>query len=224
MKLTSPERELYPTVLVDVALFSVEHNDLQVLLVRRLQEPQAHRWALPGGILKPDVDESLEASARRVLRKKVSVDISHLEEVCTFSGPNRDPRGWSISVLFYALLPRDHIGAVIKDKVEQIDWADPNKPGHRMAFDHDVQLAAALSALRQQVEGHALPLHLMPAHFTLTDLQRTCEAILGHPLDKGVFRRRIKGSPDLVPIDKSVGGAHRPAQLYRSCEGFVFAA
>ncbi|MFZ4481360.1 MAG: NrtR DNA-binding winged helix domain-containing protein [Rhodoferax sp.] len=55
-------------------------------------------------------------------------------------------------------------------------------------------------------------------------MQRTCEAILGRPIDKGVFRRRIRGLSDLVSIDKSVGGAHRPAQLYQACEGFVFAA
>ena len=215
-------RELYPTVMVDVALFSIEENALRVLLVQRSQKPQAHRLALPGGILRPEVDASLEDAARRVLRSKVSVDIPLLEEVCTFSGPGRDPRGWSISVLFFALLPRDKVNAVIRDKVEQVAWVDPSEHGHKLAFDHDAMLAAALGELRRKVERRALPLHLMPEHFTLTDLQRTCEAILGHPLDKSVFRRQLRGLPDLVPIEKTVGGAHRPAQLYRACEGFAF--
>lgn len=226
MPTTILERELYPTILVDIALFSIEENVLRVLLVQRLQEPQAHRWALPGGILKPDEDLGLEDAARRVLRKKVSVDIPHLEEVRTFSGPNRDPRGWSISILFYALLPRDQVNALIKDKVEEVAWVDAGNTGHDLAFDHDAQLAIALKTLRMKVDRHALPLHLMPEQFTLTDLQRTCEAILGRPLDKGVFRRRIRESqtPVLVSVDKTFVGAHRPAQLYRACDGFTFMA
>jgi 8-oxo-dGTP diphosphatase len=222
--ITISKRELYPTVLVDIALFSVEEGILRLLLVRRSQAPEAHRWALPGGILEPTEDLSLEAAARRVLRKKVSVDVPHLEEVRTFSGPDRDPRGWSISILFYALLPRDQVNALIKDKVEKVEWVAASAPGRDLAFDHDAQIAAALDVLRNKVERHALPLHLMPENFTLTDLQRTCEAILERSLDKGVFRRRIRESPALVPVDKTVVGAHRPAQLYRACDGFTFMA
>lgn len=222
MTLTIEKRELYPAVLLDIALFCIEDNGLKVLLVQRSQAPEAHRWALPGGMLRPHEDLSLEDAARRVLRRKVSVDIAHLEEVKTFSGPHRDPRGWSISVLFYALLPRDQVHALINEKIEELAWVDARAPGRDLAFDHAVQLAAALNVLRGKVERHALPLHLMPDDFTLTDLQRTCEAILGHSLDKGVFRRRIRASPALVPIDKTVVGAHRPAQLYRACDGFSF--
>lgn len=213
--------ELYPLVVVDIALFSMDEKGLQVLLVKRAREPLLGRWALPGGILKPDMDVSLEASARRVLRDKISVDIPHLEEVCSFSGPYRDPRGWSISLLFYALLPRDKVNALVQHKVEAVEWSDATQASG-LAFDHDLQLSKALSVLRSKVERHALPLHLMPERFTLTELQRACEAILGHPLDKSVFRRRIKGSPDLMEVDEYVRGAQRPAQLFRAREGYVF--
>lgn len=216
-------RELYPIVVVDVALFTVVDDSLRVLLVQRAEEPERRRWALPGGMLMPDVDASLEAAARRVLQRKVSVDIPHLEQVCTFSGPDRDPRGWSIGTLFCALLPRDQVHALVRDKVEALDWADPARPGHRMAFDHESQLAAALAQLRARVEARVLPLHLLPERFTLTQLQRTCEAILGHALDKSAFRRRLKDSPDLVELDEFVRGAQRPAQLYRARAGFSFA-
>lgn len=213
--------ELYPLVVVDIALFSMDEKGLQVLLVKRAREPLLGRWALPGGILKPDRDVSLEAAARRVLRDKISVDIPHLEEVCSFSGPDRDLRGWSISLLFYALLPRDRVNALVQYKVEAVEWSDATQASG-LAFDHDLQLSKALSVLRSKVERHALPLHLMPERFTLTELQRTCEAILGHPLDKSVFRRRIKGSPDLMEVDEYVRGAQRPAQLFRAREGYVF--
>lgn len=218
-------RKLYPTVMVDIAIFRIDEGEgLRILLVKRANAPQKGFWALPGGFLKPLVDANLEAAARRVLRTKVSVDLPHLEEVCTFSGRDRDPRGWSIGVLFYALLPGDQVEAVIKDKVDAVEWSDPAKPGHRMAFDHSMQLGAALNVLRQKVERHALPLHLMPDRFTLTALQRTCEAILGRPLDKAVFRRRLKESLDLIALEEYEGGRQRPAQLYRAAPGFTFMA
>lgn len=215
-------RKLYPLVLIDIALFTIEDDALKVLLVKRALEPEVGQWALPGGILRPETDQSLEGAARRVLRDKVTVDIAHLKEVQTFSGPDRDPRGWSVAVLFYALLPRDQIDAVIRSKVEAVQWVDATKPGHKLAFDHQQQLGSALTVLKEKVHDHELPLHLMPPLFTLTALQRTCEAILGRPLDKGVFRRKLADSPDLVETGEYVRGPQRPAQLFRARDGFRF--
>ena len=152
----------------------------------------------------------------------MTVDLPHLEEVCTFSGTTRDPRDWSVAVLFYALLPRSKVDALVRSKVEEVKWADPAAPGHSLAFDHDRQLMAALTVLRKKVDRHALPLHLMPAQFTLTSLQRTCEAILGRLLDKGVFRRRLRGSTDLIETSDYVRGPQRPAQLYAASPEFRF--
>lgn len=218
----SVSRELFPLVMVDVALYCVDQSRLRVLMMQRAEEPERGRWALPGGILKPNLDVSLQDAALRVLREKISVEIPHLEEVCTFSGPTRDPRGWSVAVLFYALLPRNQIEAVSNKKVEGMDWADAAYPEKELAFDHAEQQGRALTSLRDKVERHALPLHLMPEKFTLTDLQRTCEAILGRELDKSVFRRRLKGSEDLVELDEFERGAKRPAQLWKAKKGFEF--
>jgi len=231
MPLNNNRRELYPTVMVDIAIFSVDENGLRVLLVHRANEPQKGLWALPGGFLKPDVDASLESAARRVLIEKIGVDTPHLEEVCTFSGKDRDPRGWSISVLFFALLPRDQVQAVVKAKVDAVEWVDARDHGLEMAFDHEVHLHRALEVLMRKVDRHALPLQLMPEHFTLTALQRTCEAILGHELDKSVFRRRLKPElekrppevSDLVEVDGLKETGHqRPAKKYKARDGFVF--
>lgn len=215
-------RELFPLVGVDIALFSVDQSRLQVLLVKRAEEPAAKQWALPGGILKPHLDSSLDAAARRVLAHKVSVELPIVEEVCTFSGPDRDPRGWSISVLFYALLPRDKVNALVRNKVEALEWVDASAPGHRLAFDHAEQLTAAALKLRTKVEAGKLPLHLLPEKFTLTQLQRTIEAILARELDKSSFRRQLRGSADVVELDEYERGAQRPAQLFRASEGFLF--
>ena len=215
-------KQLYPLVGVDVALFIVDEQRLKVLLAKRSQEPEAKRWALPGGLLKPHLDKSLEHAARRVLADKVSVELPYVEEVRTFSGPDRDSRGWSVSVLYYALLPRDKISAVVRSKVEALDWVYAASPGHRLAFDHFEQLAAAVFKLRAKVEADVLPLHLLRERFTLTELQKVVELIVGHPLDKSSFRRRLRDSKDLVELDEYVRGAQRPAQLFKASEAFSF--
>lgn len=222
-------KQLYPLVSADVALFSIGEDCLQVLLVQRAEEPAAGRWALPGAVLKPEIDRDLEATARRALRDKISVEVPYLEQLHTFSGADRDPRGWSLSALHYALLPRDQVQAVVRRKVEVVRWANADTEGRDLAFDHGQQLQIARSALRQRVKEHALPLHLMPGRFTLTQLQRVCEVILASgvgesvALDKGAFRRRFASSSNIVEIpgQRDVG-AHRPAQLFKVAPGFRF--
>lgn len=219
----SEKRRLYPIVTVDVALFTLIDLQLRVLLIRRANPPNPGGWALPGWIIKPEIDRSLEDAALRMLAAKTQVKIPHLEQVCTHSGPDRDPRGWSVSTLFFALLPSDQVPAVAGRKTEAIEWVDPEKPGHRLGFDHAKMLAEALAALRDKVTRGALPLHLLPAQFTLTELQRTCETILGRALDKSSFRRQLKGARALTPVKGAfVRGAQRPAQVYRAGVGFTF--
>ena len=214
-------RTLYPLVSVDVALFCVDDDELQVLLIQRANEPLMHQWALPGGLLQPERDASLEAAAMRVLGEKIDLDVPHLAQVSSFSGPRRDPRGWSVAALHYALLPRDKLQAVKRNKVEQLAWVSAHAPSHQLAFDHGEQIAAAVSLLRARVENGDLPLHLMAQEFTLTQLQHTCEAILNRPLDKSVFRRQLRDARDLVATGKMTeGGRQRPAHLYCAVEGF----
>lgn len=223
--MSSKVRELFPLVSADVALFSIERERLRVLLVQRANAPEQGRWALPGGVLKPDVDASLEDTARRFLREKVGLTVPYLEQVHAYSGPGRDPRGWSISVLFYALLPLDQVPAVAGSKTEAVAWRDPSRPGPALAFDHAHHISAALAALREKVERHALPLHLLPSKFTLTQLQRTVEAILARELEKSGFRRRLKAETSLEEVPGEFErGVQRPAQLYRAADAFVFGA
>ena len=216
---------LFPLVLVDIALFSIVDGNLRVLLVQRAREPERSRLALPGGILKPEIDGNLESTARRVMRRKVSVEIPHFEEVQTFSGPNRDPRGWSVSVLYWALLPHDKINALIKDKVEDVDWFNAETSEKDLAFDHGSHVSSAVRLLRNRisVSSPALPLHLLPEKFTLTELQSTCETILGRTIDKASFRRRVREHPDLYELKGEMQrGSHAPAQLFKARNEFTF--
>ena len=221
--MSEPRKRLFPIVTADVALFTLADYRLRVLLIRRANNPTPGGWALPGTVLKPDLDRNVDDAALRALASKTRVVLPHLEQVTTSSGPDRDPRGWSVSVLYYALLPSDQVQAVAGDKTEAIEWCDPERPGHRLTFDHSQLLARALATLQDKVERGALPLHLLPAKFTLTDLQRACEAILGRELDKGAFRRKIADQPTLVLVPgEYVRGPQRPAQLYRAAADFSF--
>lgn len=216
-------KKLFPLVTADIALFTVVESQLQVLIVKRDNAPAPDAWALPGGILRPDLDGSLDDTARRVLRSKAEVDVRYLEQVTTVSGPDRDPRGWSISTVYYALLPGELVPAVAGASVQEIEWRDPEGLQHRLAFDHASLLEKALAALRMKVHQGALPLHLLAEKFTLTELQRVCEAVLGTRLDKGAFRRLIKDEPFLRLLPgEFLRGPQRPAQLFQAATDFQF--
>ncbi len=217
--------DLFPLVTTDIALFTLMEGQLRVLLVERANTPCVGAWALPGGVLRPDEDDSLEATAFRVLATKIMVQVPYLEQVITVSGAARDPRGWSISTLFCALLPPEEVPAVAGLKTSRICWANPIDHQLPLAFDHAVLINYALTSLRDKVRRKTLPLHLMPTTFTLTEVQQACEAILGRKLDKGTFRRQIRDNTSLVELPGEWRtGPQRPAQLYTRSGSFRFDA
>ena len=215
---------IYPLVFADVALFSIQRQDLCVLLVQRANEPEANKWALPGGILKPKIDTSLDQTALRVIRDKVGVSAGCVEQVRLFSGVTRDPRGYSLSQLYCALLAKDQACAVAGLKATEVCWVQVELATRReLAFDHGVMIAEALQYLRRKIEHRALPLHLLGALFSLSELQDACSLILGSPVDKSSFRRRMKGDNSLAPVLGAFReGAYRPAQLYQATPDFKF--
>lgn len=216
-------KKLFPLVTADIALFTLIDWELHVLLVERENDPAPDRWALPGGILRPDLDGSLDETAIRVLKSKVGVDVRYLEQVTTVGGPDRDPRGWSISTAYYALLPGELVPAAAGTSVKTIAWCAPVEIQDQLAFDHGFLLNQALTRLRRKVRQGALPLHLLSEKFTLTDVQRACEAVLGTRLDKGAFRRLIKDEPALRLLPgEFLRGPQRPAQLFEAVPDFRF--
>ena len=216
-------RTLYPLLAADVVLFTVLEDRLEVLLLKRDNEPFRNHWALPGALVNPKEDESLDATARRALQAKTSVSVRHLEQVGVFSGAARDPRGYSVSVLYFALLPLDEAPAVAGAKAQDVVWAGVRHLRRPLAFDHEAMIEQAAAKLRAKVEQATLPLHLLPAQFTLTELQRVCEAILGKALDKSSFRRRLRTEKSLVEVRGQFQyGSYRPAQLYRAAADFRF--
>lgn len=196
-------------VAVDVVVLSVGPDyTLEVVLARpRTREPYRGEWALPGRRVRRD--EDLETAARSVLAESAHVTAPrHLEQLATFGAPDRDPRGRVVSVSYLALLPHT---------TRLPDGASWHRAGAvpPLAFDHDAILASALERLRAKLTYSTVAYGLLPERFTLSDLQALYESVLGSPLDKRNFRRKVRS---LGMVEEAAGerrGAHRPARLYR---------
>ena len=199
-----------PLVMVDTALFTIRDARLSLILARRREPPFEGLLALPGGFVHAQEDADTEAAARRVIRGKIGFDAPYLEQLFTFSGAARDPRGWSVSVVYYALVPWELLesrAAVELCPVERL----PALP-----FDHPRIVAKAMERLRGKATYSSLPAFLLPGEFTMNDLHRIYEQTIGARLDKASFRHKILEQDIIEAIpDRLRTGAHRPAQLYR---------
>ena len=202
-----------PALTVDIVIFTLRENRLQVLLIRRLNEPYAGSWALPGGFVQ--MNESLEDAASRELNEETGITEAYLEQLYTFGDPLRDPRGRVVSVAYFALIRTD---AAVRTEggsdASQARWFRADElPA--LSFDHDEIVAYALRRLRYKLEYTAVGFELLPEDFTLTEIQHTYEIILGEALDKRNFRRRMLASGIIEATQLKKGGEGRPARLYR---------
>jgi 8-oxo-dGTP diphosphatase len=210
-----------PLTTVDVVIFGVQDEVLKVLLVQRPAEasdPFPGRWALPGGFIDTGCDRDLEACARRKLKEKTGVEPPYLEQLGSFGNATRDPRGWSATHVYFALMASDNVKPRAGGNAPDSRWftvRGESVRGESLAFDHAELLRAALARLRSKVEYTSLPAFLMPGEFTLTQLQTMYEVILGRELEKKAFRTRMLSAEILEPVPRRQSGANRPAQLYR---------
>ncbi|HVM20029.1 MAG TPA: NUDIX domain-containing protein [Egibacteraceae bacterium] len=177
------------------------------LTLRRPRDPFAGDWALPGTLVRPD--ESLESAVLRILGDGPGLPRPrHLEQLATFGGPRRDPRGRVFSVSYLALAPRP---AEVRRTAR---WWPVEAPPP-LAFDHAAIVDAALRRLRGKLSYSNVAYGLLPDTFTLSELQAVYEAVLGHPLDKRNFRKKVLALGVVTEAAGQRRGPHRPAQLYR---------
>ncbi|MFE2536129.1 NUDIX domain-containing protein [Streptomyces sp. NPDC059371] len=206
-------------VTVDLAVLTVRAGALQVLLIERGQEPYAGRWALPGGFVLPR--ESAEAAARRELAEETGLsDLSglHLEQLRTYTEPDRDPRMRVVSVAFAALLP-DPPEPRGGGDAARAEWRPFDALGP-LAFDHDRILADAHERVGAKLEYSCLATSFCPPEFTLGELQHVYETVWGTALDRPNFRRKVLATPGFVEqvpgAARLTGGRGKPAALYRA--------
>ena len=216
---TAPRFER-PLTGVDLVIFTVREERLQVLLAQRPDaphEPFPGRWALPGGFVDVAQDKDLEACARRKLEEKTGVASPYLEQLGSWGSLERDPRGWSATHVYFALMPSEGVELRAGGHAADARWHPVHGHGVRekLAFDHAEILAAALERLRSKVEYTSLPAFLLPEEFTLSELQHAYEIVLDRPINKGGFRRRVADAGLVVEVPRQKSGPTRPAQLYR---------
>jgi ADP-ribose pyrophosphatase YjhB (NUDIX family) len=213
---------------VDVVLLTLQDNALKVALLERKHAPFQAMLALPGGYIHADEDIDAKHAALRVLRSKAHVTPPYLEQLATFSGPARDPRGWSASIIYYALVSWPAITEASVAKANALASAPSNPSASTvlqlvdishlpaLPFDHAQIIATAVERLRSKSQYSSLPCYLAGEEFTLPQLQRVYEALMGEALNKVSFRRKMTEMAMLEEVGRfEPAGAHRPAQLYR---------
>jgi 8-oxo-dGTP diphosphatase len=228
-----------PGVTADTVLFTLRADDLAVLLIQRRHAPYKGAWALPGGFV--DQDEALDHAATRELEEETGIKGVALEQLGAFGEPGRDPRGHTITVAFLSFVVADTPPVAADDAADAAwhslrtlpltPWGEkPAKPakgekgekqgekqarrGLKLAFDHALIIEVARRRLQEHLVDPArtAPFEIVPARFTLKELHRVYEAILGRPLPSRSFRAGLVDRGVVEPVARARRG---PAQLYR---------
>ncbi len=208
-----------PFFTVNLVVFAVRDEQLQILLVKRDAAPYQARWALPGGVLDLQHDDSIDSCAHRTLASLIeTVDTytPYLEQLKTYGSRDCDPRGWAATTVYFVLMAIDWLP--LDDNEQRGHWVAVRGQGVNveLAFGHAKIVADAVERLRSKLEYTHIAVHLLPEEFTLPELQRIYEIILQQPLDKSSFRRRVAQADMLEEMSgKLRDGSGRPAQLYR---------
>lgn len=174
-------------VAIDCIIFGFDGTDLKLLLVQRTLEPEAGKWSLMGGFLQPK--ENLQQGAARVLYNLTGISNVYLEELASFSEPNRDPVERTVSVAFTALIDINKYQTQITTEYHA-EWFDIN--GHpALIFDHMEMVKRAKARLRYKAAFHPILFELLPPKFTLPQLVNLYEELYHTKIDKRNFSRKI---------------------------------
>lgn len=204
----------YPKVLVsvDCIIFGFDAGHLRILVGKRKMDPGRGEWSLYGGFV--NANESIDEAANRVILELTGLRNLYIRQVGAFGRVDRDPGERVISIAYYALI---NVKDYDKSLCEQhgLEWVNLNDMPH-LYSDHDDMVRRALKFMRQKISSEPIGFNLLPSLFTLTQLQRLYEAVMGEKVDKRNFRKRIKDMDFIEKtelIDKE--SSKRGASLYR---------
>jgi 8-oxo-dGTP diphosphatase len=191
----------------------LDEKALKVMLIERDLEPFAGMWAIPGGFVHKG--ETLSEAAMRELQEETGITDVFLEQLYTFGDPGRDPRGWVVSVAYYALVSPEKHSIHATTDARQAQWF-PVTSVPPLAFDHAEILRTALERIRGKLTYAPIGFELLPQKFTIKQLQKLYEIVLGMKLDNRNFRKKIFGMDVLRKLDEMQKGVpHRSANLYK---------
>jgi len=203
----------YAVIAVDVVIFRINKEKLEVLLIQMKKRPFSGSWAAPGGLIK--ANEALDQAAKRILFEKSGVKNVFLEQLYAFGKVSRDPFGRVVSVAYYALIPGSDLPLKTTKEYSDVRWSSLDRLP-RLAYDHREIIEKAVRRLQKKLVQSNVAYSLLPKEFTLSQLQKTYEIILRKKLDKRNFQKKIFSLNLIKKTDrKQRGAANRPANLYR---------
>ena len=200
-----------PAVTVDIVIFTIQNNDLKVLLVKRDIEPFKGKWAIPGGFVR--MEESLEEAAKRELQEETGVKNVYLEQLYTYGDPKRDPRGRVITVSYIALINSESIKLKPDTDVSDAQWFSISKIPS-LAFDHKKILSYSLQRLKWKFEYTTVAFSLISKKFTMGQLQRIYRIVFDKEFDKRNFAKKVLSLNILKEEEIKRDVSHRPPMLY----------
>ena len=199
---------------VDLVVFqSTDGNGLQVLGHTNSDAPDTVAPQLPAGRIDIELDEHLDDTVKRQLHRFISTPPSYFEQVVTIGDNQRDSRGWSMSVVYYVLVPP----CPDVELSEDARWINIQKdtPTTPFAYDHNQLIKEALERLKTKIQYSVLPVYLLPETFTLSDIQKVFSVILDKAPPMRSIRNRFLSNDILQETDRKRRGSCRPAALYR---------
>ncbi len=187
----------HPAVATDCVVFGFDGHEMKILLIERGIEPFKGTWALPGGFMR--MEETAEQCAMRELQEETSLNLTYLKQFRTFTDVHRDPRERVISIAFYALAKKSDVKG--GDDAAQAQWFALNEVP-RLAFDHDYILRKAMEKIREDIHFEPIGFGLLGEEFTMSELQRLYEAILGVHFDRRNFHKKMLQTGIIEEIDE----------------------
>jgi len=197
---------------VDCIIFGFDGEELKVLLIKRGFNPEKDKWSLMGGFVQ--AGESIDQAANRILRELTGIEGVYLEQLSTFGDPQRDPTERTASVCHFALVDIHRYEAQLSDDY-RAEWF-PLKRIPKLIFDHDEMVELAKKRIRYKAAFHPILFELLPARFTLPQLQNLYESVYNTTIDKRNFSRRVLATGLLIRLnEKDKAGSKRGAFFYR---------
>lgn len=217
---------LAPLVTIDAAIFTFHEGKLLVLLTQRSEYPEKDKWALPGGFVDEAKDSCLEDTVQRKLQEKTGVHAPYIEQLSSIGNNKRDARGWSVTVVYTALVAFQECQSFVSN-VSEVKWEEYETALKMdLAFDHTEIMKLARERLKQKALYSMVPAYALSREFTLSELQNLLETLLDKTIQQKSFRRRI----ELADLVEEVGmrpakGKGRPSMAYRlkeNAKNFTF--
>lgn len=197
---------------VDCIVFGFDGENLKLLLIRRDFEPEKGNWSLMGGFVQEK--ESLDQAANRILKQLTGLEGVYLEQLYTYGDPERDPMERTVSVAYFALLDINQYQKQLSTDYHA-EWF-PLKKTPKLIFDHQEMVEQAKKRIRYKAALHPILFELLPAKFTVPQLQTLYESVFNATIDKRNFSRRVLATGLLVKLaEKDKAGSKRGAFYYR---------